>query len=106
MGFADAVGFRAGISVPYPFYDLERDHENELLIHPFCVMDTTLKKYLNLSPEEGLEQYKRLIDSIRAVDGTFSCIIHNQNLTDLYGWAGWREVYEQMADYAKQEVTK
>ena len=106
MGFADAVGFRAGISVPYPFYDLERDHENELLIHPFCVMDTTLKKYLNLSPEEGLEQYKRLIDSIRAVDGTYTCIIHNQNLTDLYGWAGWREVYEQMADYAKQEVTK
>lgn len=101
MGYADAVGFRAGISVSYPFYDLERDHEIELLIHPFCVMDTTLKKYLKLSPEEGLEQYKRLIDNVRAVDGTFSCIIHNQNLTELYGWAGWREVYDRMIEYAK-----
>ena len=101
MGYADAVGFRAGISVPYPFYDLERDHENEILIHPFCVMDTTLKKYPGMTPEEGLEQYKRLVDSVRAVDGTFCCVIHNQNLTDLYGWTGWREVYEQMIDYAK-----
>ena len=101
MGYADAVGFRAGISVPYPFYDLERDHENELLIHPFCVMDTTLKKYLGMTPEEGLAQYKRLIDSVRAVDGTFCCVIHNQNLTELDGWSGWREVYEQMIDYAR-----
>lgn len=101
MGFADTLGFRAGISIPYPFYDLERDHEIELLIHPFSVMDITLQKYMKLTPEEGFEQYKQLIDSIRAVDGTFCCIIHNQNLTDLYGWAGWREVYEQMIEYAK-----
>lgn len=101
MGYADTAGFRAGISVQYPFYDLERDHETELLIHPFCVMDTTLKKYMALTPEEGLAKYKELIDSVRAVGGTYCCIIHNQNLTDLYGWKGWREVYEQMLEYAK-----
>lgn len=105
MGYADVVGFRAGISVPYPFYDLERDHENELLIHPFCVMDTTLKKYLRLSPEEGLIAYKRLIDSVREVDGTFCCIIHNQNLNDLDGWGGWRDTYEKMIEYAGNKQT-
>ena len=102
MGYADMVGFRAGISVPYPFYDLERDHENELLIHPFCVMDTTLKKYLKMTPEEGLKEFKRIIDRVREVDGTFCCIIHNQNLNDLDGWAGWRETYEQMVEYARK----
>ena len=51
MGFVDAIGFRAGISSPFPFYDLERDHETELLVHPFCVMDTTLQKYLKQTPE-------------------------------------------------------
>ena len=100
MGYADAEGFRAGISVQYPFYDLERDLETELLIHPFCVMDTTLQKYRKLTPEEGLERYKSLIDSVRKVGGTYCCIIHNQNLTDLYGWQGWRNVYEQMLEYA------
>ena len=101
MGYADEAGFRAGISVQYPFYDLERDHETELLIHPFCVMDTTLQKYMALTPAEGLDKYKELIDSVREVSGTFCCIIHNQNLTDLYGWQGWREVYEEMLEYAK-----
>ena len=101
MGYADTAGFRAGISTPYPFYDLERNLETEMLIHPFCVMDTTLQKYMKLSPEEGLEQYKHLIDNVRKVGGTFCCIIHNQNLGELYGWQGWRETYEQMIEYAK-----
>lgn len=100
MGYPDAVGFRAGISVPYTFYDLERDLESELLIHPFCVMDTTLQKYLKLSPEEGTERYRKLIDSVRAVEGTFCCIVHNQNLSDQDEWQGWRKSYEQMVDYA------
>ena len=100
MGYADVAGFRAGISVPYPFYDLERDHEEDLLIHPFCVMDTTLKKYMKLTPEQGLEEYKNLIDRVRSVNGIFCCIVHNQNLMELEGWAGWKETYEKMVEYA------
>lgn len=101
MGYAEVEGFRAGISSPYPFYDLERDHETELLVHPFCVMDTTLQKYLKLSPEEAVEHYRRLVGSIREVDGDFCCIIHNQNLCELGPWKGWRNTYEQMLDIAK-----
>ena len=101
MGFADDTGFRAGISTPYPFYDLERDVETELTIHPFCVMDTTLQKYLKMTPEEGVERYRKLIDGVRRVNGTFCCIVHNQNLSERYGWEGWRSAYEQMLDLAK-----
>lgn len=101
MGFADAPGFRAGISTEFPFYDLERDLETELMIHPFCVMDTTLQKYLRLTPGEALARYRTLIDSVRKVNGTFSCIVHNQNLCELYGWEGWRHTYEGMLAYAK-----
>lgn len=101
MGYADNTGFRAGISSPYPFYDLERDLETELIVHPFCVMDTTLQKYLRLTPDEGVERYRRLIDNLRRVGGTFCCIVHNQNLCERYGWDGWRRTYEQMLDLAK-----
>ena len=101
MGYADTTGFRAGISCPYPFYDLERDNETELTIHPFCVMDTTLQKYLQLTPDEGIERYKKLIDNVRRVGGTFCCIVHNQNLSERYGWQGWRHAYEQMLEMAK-----
>ena len=101
MGFPDAIGFRAGISTTYPFYDLERDMESPLTVHPFCVMDTTMQKYLQLTPDEAIEGYRHLIDSLRAVGGTFCCIVHNQNLGELFGWQGWRRVYEFMTDYAK-----
>lgn len=101
MGYADAIGFRAGISVPYPFYELERDMETELTIHPFCVMDTTLQKYLKMTPEQAVEAYRSLIGDIKAVGGNYCCIVHNQNLGELFGWKGWREVYEQMLDLAR-----
>jgi hypothetical protein len=101
MAYPATVGFLAGISGSYPFYDLARDHETELLIQPFSIMDTTLQKYMRLSPEEGLQTYRRIIDAVRAVDGTFCCIIHNQNLSEVDGWEGWRNTYEQMLEYAR-----
>ena len=101
MGYADAIGFRAGVSVPYPFYDLESDSESQLTVHPFCVMDTTMQKYLKLTPDEAIVRYRELIDEVRRVDGDYCCIVHNQNLSELFGWAGWRQVYEQMIEYAR-----
>ena len=99
MGYADTPGYRAGTATPYPFYDLSRDSETQLTIHPFVLMDTTLQKYMSLKPAEGLEQIKYYIDEARAVGGTFSCIWHNQHLCGREGWEGWREVYEEMIEY-------
>ena len=101
MGYADIAGFRAGISVPYPFYDLDRDMETELMLHPFCMMDTTLHKYMKLTPEEALEKSRALVQSVRDVGGDFCCVVHNQNLCELFGWQGWRKAYEEMLDIAK-----
>ena len=101
MGYADVAGFRAGISVPYPFYDLDRDMETVLTIHPFCVMDTTLQKYMRQTPEEAVATYGRLVETVRKVGGDFCCILHNQNLSEFFGWQGWRKVYEKMLDIAK-----
>jgi hypothetical protein len=101
MGYSETIGFRAGISVPYPFYDLDRDTETVLTIHPFCVMDTTLQKYMRQTPEEAVETYGRLVEAVRKVGGDFCCIMHNQNLSELFGWQGWRDVYEKMLDIAK-----
>lgn len=101
MGYPDAPGFRAGISSPYPFYDLERDLETELVVHPFCVMDTTLRRYLGLDPAAALDLCRPMVDAVRAVGGDFCCIFHNQNLSETGPWQGWRTFYEQLLDYAK-----
>ena len=103
MGYPDAVGFRAGTSEAYPFYDLERDSETELMVHPFCAMDTAMKMHLGLTAAEAETTYRRLIDNVRAVGGVFCSIVHNQNLCERFGWEGWRTVYERTVDYAMPE---
>lgn len=99
MGYADTPGYRAGTATPYPFYDLSRDEEKQLTIHPFVLMDTTLQQYMQLKPAEAIRIIEASIDEARTVGSTFSCIWHNQHLCDKEGWKGWREVYERMIEY-------
>lgn len=100
MGFAERPGFRCGSCSIVPFFDLSRNQECDLKIHPFMTMDTTFQKHMGLTPEEAIEQYHKLIDEVRSLGGTFSCIFHNQNLCDEFEWAGWRKVYEEVLNYA------
>ena len=100
MGFASQPGFRAGICDSFPFYDIDMEAETPLMIHPFMIMEGTLADYLRLSSEEAFEHIRRLIDEVKAVDGTFISLWHNESLGGQGQWAGWPEVYEKMIEYA------
>lgn len=106
MGYAEHPGFRAGTSTPYPFYDVENDQETSLTIHPFIIMDTTLKNYLSQTPEEASKTIKHFIDECRDVGTDFNCIWHNQNLCEKFGWERWRQVYEDMLEYATSQSSQ
>lgn len=101
MGYPDKVGFRAGTSQSFAWYDLESDHSTELTIHPFAIMDVTLKQYLKLNKEAAISLSKRIIDSIRKVDGQFILIWHNSSFYHSEGWKDWKEIYEEILSYAK-----
>lgn len=96
MGFADDIGFRAGICTPYKFYDLEKEEETNLTVHPFAVMDGTLNNYLKLSPEQAIEKVKQIVNEIKNVNGELITIWHNETLSDWREWKGWKEVYEEI----------
>ena len=100
MGFAGQPGFRNGSCSIVSFFDLSSNQELDLKIHPFMAMDTTFQKYLKMTPDEAIAQYHKLIDEVRSLGGTFSCIFHNQNLCEEAEWKGWRRVYEDVLDYA------
>ncbi len=100
MGYASEPGFRAGICDPFYFYDLDMETVTKLMIHPFQLMEGTLKDYMNKTPEQSLAIMKLLIDEVKAVDGTFISLWHNESLSDQKRWAGWRKVYEDMIAYA------
>lgn len=94
MGFADTTGYRAGTGRCFKWYDIENEQVTELVIHPFQVMDVTLKRYLGLSPAQA----KQRLDSIKLVTQKYSIPLtilwHNSSLDEEGEWRGWREVYE------------
>ncbi|MFZ4740311.1 MAG: polysaccharide deacetylase family protein [Bacteroidales bacterium] len=100
MGYASEIGFRASICSSFYFYDLELDIETNLKIHPFAFMEGTLRDYLNIHADKALNHIKPLIDEVKAVNGTFICLWHNESLSNQYRWVGWQEVYEQTIKYA------
>lgn len=96
MGYATQAGFRASICTPYYFYDLDNEQTTPLRIHPFAVMDATLKYYMKIKPEEAMNYIQPLIDEVRKVNGDFVSLWHNESLSENRIWSGWREVYEQL----------
>lgn len=81
MGLHDAPGFRAGTCSPFDWYDLEREQEVGLVVHPFAVMDNTLRNKLHLDPKQAVERCTTLIQSVRAVQGTFTGLWHESFLS-------------------------
>lgn len=93
MGYADRAGFRAGIAMPFPFFDLGRNHVTGLVIHPVSIMDVTLRDYLRLTPDAALEMVHELIRTVRHANGEFVSLWHNESLSETRRWKGWRRVY-------------
>ncbi len=98
MGFASLSGFRAGTCTPFPFFDLSRNRCTDLMIHPFQVMDVSLKSYLNLNPEKASLLIAELMLEVKKVEGTFISLWHNESLKDSGQWLGWRKVFEQIRE--------
>lgn len=100
MGYASALGFRASTSFPFKFYDLLEEQETNLVIYPFQIMDTTLHNYLRLRPAQAMNHISKIIDEVKAVNGYFISLWHNESLSEFGMWIGWRKVFEDMFKYA------
>ncbi len=96
MGYASQIGFRAATCTAFTWYDLENEAITNLKIHPFMVMDQTLRKYLQLNLEESVVEISKLIQEVKKVNGTFTSLWHNESLSNFGEWRNWRTVYEEM----------
>lgn len=98
MGFASVAGFRAGTCTPFPFFDLSKNRCTELTIHPFQIMDVTLKNYMHLNAEKAEQLIDKLMSEVKKVEGTFISLWHNESLKDSGQWEGWRKVFERIQE--------
>ncbi|MBO6516787.1 MAG: polysaccharide deacetylase family protein [Bacteroidia bacterium] len=102
LGYSTHTGFRAGIAVPFQFFDLERNRSTQLKLVPFCMMDITPLHYDGLSAEQAKTAIRKLMDDVKRVNGTFVSLWHNESLSESGRWVGWRTVYEDMIAYAQE----
>lgn len=100
MGYASHAGFRASTCTPFYFYDLDFEIQTPLKIVPFALMDTTLNDYMNLTPRQSLGKIRELKNEVKAVNGTFVTLFHNESLSNYLRWKGWSKVYESMLKIA------
>lgn len=94
LGWASDNGFRAGTGRSFPFYDLEKEEETPLILHPLCMMDGAFRNYLHMHPEEAKAQISEIIRSLKDTNSVCTTLWHNESLGTSRHWAGWRSVYE------------
>lgn len=96
LGYADHIGFRAGMSRPFRAFDAAANRTMNLTIHPVSAMDATLNRYMGLTPNEALDALDQLAQEVKAVDGVLTLLWHNETVSECNEWKGWRTVYEQV----------
>lgn len=94
MGYPDEVGFRAGTSKPYIWYDLISESISHITVHPFCIMDVTCKNYLSLNHDTSIQYANSLKQKLQSVSGTFCFVFHNESVSESYPWVGWKNTIE------------
>lgn len=94
MGFAEKTGFRAGSNYSFPWFDLKANVLTGLTIHPFVIMDTTLRDYLGLTPEESIMHIEKMIERAKPFGGEFTFLWHNESLSEMGKWKGWSKVFD------------
>jgi hypothetical protein len=77
LGFADDIGFRAGVCLEYPVFDLEARVQLGLRELPLAVMEGAALDRLGLGHEAAAEAIAEVRETCRRYGGTFTLLWHN-----------------------------
>ncbi|GAB5565727.1 MAG: polysaccharide deacetylase family protein [Winogradskyella sp.] len=94
MGYVDTLGFRASTCTPFQFYDLDYEVQTPLQINPYQCMDFALLRHQ--SQLDKSEHLQKLIDQVKAVNGTFIPVFHNYTFGNIERWSGFRTLFNQI----------
>ncbi|MGB5556006.1 MAG: polysaccharide deacetylase family protein [Flavobacteriaceae bacterium] len=93
MGYTHEIGFRAGTSVPFYFYDINLEVQQPIRVHPFAVHDYAVVNSRN--SEEIIAKMDTIYNQIRQTEGDFVSIFSNELLGGEQK-VDWKKLYEQV----------
>ncbi len=93
MGYGSINGFRASTSVSFFWYDLEKESQTGLRIHPFCYMEANSYFEQRDRPEQAADELRQYFEVVRSVNGALITIFHNHLITQQQPWRDWRKLY-------------
>jgi DNA-binding ferritin-like protein (Dps family) len=94
MGYGSINGFRASYTLPFKWYDLQKELQTNLTIHPFCYMEANSFFEQKLTIDEAAAELQSYYNIVKKVNGHFITIFHNHFLTEQKQWIAWRNMYE------------
>lgn len=94
MGYSSDTGFRAGTAQSFLFFDLHLNCATPLVIHPFCLMDVTLKNSMLLSIESAKNEIQRLKKICQENKTPFCFIFHNESVSNEGEWRNYQSLFE------------
>ena len=100
MGYASTTGFRAGVCVPFYYFNVETNEITRLKIFPVSLMDITLVKYMKFDSTAVINEIKRIIDITKKFHGMFIPLWHNSSLSNKEIWKNKTHIFNEMVTYA------
>ena len=95
MGYGSINGFRASVASSFNWFDLQKNEETSLRIHPFCYMEANSFYEQKLSATNAFEELIHYFTICKEVNGTLITIWHNHMLGPDKLYKGWGEMYEK-----------
>ena len=102
MGYGSINGFRASVASPFFWYDLEKEAQTTLRLHPFCFMDANSYYEQKLDAQQAYGELIHYYTVCKAVNGTLITIWHNNFLGTATEFKGWKEIYQQFITQVQQ----
>ena len=95
LGYPEAEGFRCGVCVDFPVFDVISRKMLQLRESPLIAMDVTLAIYQRYTPEQGIERLQMLRKAVERHQGDFTLLWHNSSWNMPF-WAPWKSVFYEI----------
>lgn len=76
LGFTDRIGFRNGMAIPFPFFDVAANKTTPLMLHPLLIMDSAAVQALGYK-ESYREGVAELIREVKTIGGDMTALWHS-----------------------------